>query len=85
MVCGAPLRRSYRFGESLLRFGASKVSPTGTGRLEATQATIIDAPSDAVSPVTAQGQLGFGGTYYASNGNNDFPAALIPEAGLCSL
>jgi hypothetical protein len=72
-----PYDNSYRFGESLLRFGASQSLTHWDWKLEATQATIIDAPSDAVSPVSAQGQLGFGGTYYASNGNNDFPAALF--------
>ncbi len=38
-------------------------------------------PTTPVSPVTAQGQLGFGGTYYASNGNNEFPAALFLKQG----
>ena len=76
-----PYENSYRFGESLLRFGVSQDLPRWDWKIEATQATILVAPNDAVSPVTAQGQLGFGGTYYASNGNNEFPAALFLKQG----
>ncbi len=76
-----PYENKYRYGESLLRFGMSQVAGSWDWRLEATQAMIIMAPLYAVSPVTAQGQLGFGGTYYASNGNNFFPAALFLKQG----
>ena len=41
---------------------------------------MLDAPSDAVSSVTAQGQLGLGGTYYASN-TNSYPAAAFLKQG----
>ncbi|WP_254062207.1 alginate export family protein [Acidobacterium sp. S8] len=70
-----PYRNTYPYGESLLRFGLSQATLHWDWRLEITQPTIVAAPNDAVSPVTAQGQLGFGGTYYASNGNNSYPAA----------
>jgi len=70
-----PYQNSYWYGESLLRFGLSQSLTHWDWRLEITQPTIIDAPSKAVSPVTAQGQLGFGATYYAANGNNSYPAA----------
>jgi hypothetical protein len=70
-----PYQNSYGYGESLLRFGLSQSLTHWDWRLEISQPTIIDAPNDSVSPVTAQGQLGFGGTYYASNGNNSYPAA----------
>ncbi len=43
--------------------------------MELAQPAVLGLPQDAVSPVTAQGQLGLGGTYYASNGNNADPAA----------
>ncbi len=76
-----PYENGYRFGESLLRFGASQAANRWDWRLEATQATIIDAPHTSVSPVAAQGQLGFGGTYFASNGNNGYPAALFLKQG----
>jgi Alginate export len=70
-----PNQNSYRYGESLLRFGISQSLPHWDWMLEIAQPTIVDAPKDSVSPVTAQGQLGFGGTYYASNGNHSYPAA----------
>ena len=51
-------------------------------RLEITQATILDAPNTSVSPSTAQGQLGLGGSYYVGNGNNSYPAAAFLKQGL---
>jgi len=71
----APPDNIYGYGESLLRFGLSQSVARWDWRLEVTQASILDAPNTAVSSVTAQGQLGLGGTYYASNGNNSYPAA----------
>ena len=76
-----PYNNSYRYGESLLRFGLSQSFTRWDWRLEAAQATIIDTPTTSISPVAAQGQLGFGGTYYSSNGNNAFPAALFFKQG----
>lgn len=58
-----PYNNAYGYGESMLRFGMSQSLMRWDWRLEITQATIIDAPSKAVSPVSAQGQLGFGGAY----------------------
>ena len=46
-----------------------------------TTAAMIDLPTTSVSAVTAQGQLGLGGTYYASNTNNDYPAAAFFKQG----
>jgi hypothetical protein len=79
-----PYKNSYRFGESQLRFGISQSFPHWDWKLEAMQPAIIEAPPTAVSPVSAQGQLGFGGTYYASNGNNGFPAALFLKQAFAS-
>lgn len=39
------------------------------------QSAALALPSDAISPVAAQGQLGLGGTYYAANAGNQDPAA----------
>ena len=39
------------------------------------QSAELALPTDAVSPIAAQGQLGLGGTYYASNANNNNPVA----------
>jgi len=70
-----PYENSYGYGESLLRFGVSQNLAHWDWRLEISQPTILDAPDDAVSPVTAQGQLGLGASYYVANGNNSWPAA----------
>ncbi len=72
-----PYANAYGLGESLLRFGISQDLTHWDWKIEATQATVLDAPNDAVSKNTAQGQLGFGGTYYASGANNSYPAALF--------
>jgi Alginate export len=70
-----PANNTYGYGESLLRFGLSQTVQHWDWRLEIEQATIIDAPDNAVNPSTAQGQLGLGASYYAGNGNNSYPAA----------
>ena len=65
-----PYDNSYGYGESLLRFGLSQTLAHWDWKVEITQPTILDAPNYSVSPVTAQGQLGLGATYYVANGNN---------------
>ena len=70
-----PHEAVYPYVESLVRIGVGQTIRRFDWDLELTQPTIFDLPSDAVSKVTAQGQLGLGGTYYASNGNNQYPAA----------
>ncbi len=70
-----PTEDAYGYGESLLHFGVSQSIAHWDWRLELSQATILDAPNRAVSPVAAQGQLGLGASYYAGNGNNSYPAA----------
>lgn len=72
-----PNAATYGYGESLLRFGIAQKIAHWDWMLELAQATILDAPSNAISPNAAQGQLGLGGSYYAANGNNLYPAALF--------
>jgi len=76
-----PESGSYGYVESLLRVGVAQKLNRWDWQLELAQPAILDAPSDAVSPVSAQGQLGLGGTYYASNGNNDDSAAAFLKQG----
>jgi hypothetical protein len=76
-----PYSNSYGYVESLLRLGVTQQLRRWDWELEVTQPSILDAPSDAVSSVTAQGQLGLGGTYYASSGNNQYPAAAFLKQG----
>ena len=70
-----PHEAVYPYVESLVRIGVGQTIKRFDWNLELTQPAIFDVPDHAVSPVTAQGQLGLGGTYYASNGNNQYPAA----------
>lgn len=70
-----PQSNSYGYFESLLRLGVAQRVGHWDWRLELSQPAVLGLPDDAVSPVSAQGQLGLGGTYYASNGNNTEPAA----------
>lgn len=72
---------TYGYLESLLRLGARQQTLHWAWQAELTQAAILDAPTTAVAPVLAQGQLGLGATYYASNGNNAYPAAAFFKQG----
>lgn len=76
-----PSAEQYGHQDSLLRIGIQQQIHQWDYQLELLQAAELFLPSDAVSPVTAQGQLGLGGTYYASNGNNQFPAAASFKTG----
>ena len=70
-----PKSETYSYVESLLRLSVAQRIHRWDWKLELAQPAVLGLPQDAVSPVTAQGQLGLGGTYYASNGNNADPAA----------
>lgn len=76
-----PQSETYAYVESLLRIGVQQKIQRWDWQLEITQPSILHAPTDAVSSVAAQGQLGLGGTYYASNGNEDYPAAAFFKQG----
>ena len=76
-----PESESYSYLESLIRIGVAQQTQHWDWQLEVAQPALIGLPKDAVSPVAAQGQLGLGGTYYASNGNNDNPAAAFFKQG----
>lgn len=76
-----PESASYGYGESLVRIGVAQSISHWDWKLELAQPAIIDAPANAVSPVSAQGQLGLGGSYYAGNGNNSYPAAAFFKQG----
>jgi hypothetical protein len=76
-----PYESTYGYGESLLRLSVSQTLPHWDWQAELTTASVLDLPTDAVSPITAQGQLGLGGTYYASNGNNNYPVAAFFKQG----
>jgi hypothetical protein len=76
-----PEAEKYGYVESLARIGIAQRIRQFDWQLELSQPSILDAPSDAISPVTAQGQLGLGATYFASNGNNSYPVAASLKQG----
>ncbi len=70
-----PESNTYSYLESLLRIGVAQRIRHWDWSLELAQPALLGLPDNAISPVAAQGQLGLGGTYYASGGNNSDPAA----------
>jgi Alginate export len=76
-----PANNSYVYVQSLQRIGITQFLHRWDWELELSQPSILDAPDNAISPVSAQGQLGLGGTYYAANGNNSYPAAAFLKQG----
>jgi hypothetical protein len=76
-----PQDETYGYVESLVRIGIAQHITHYDWQLEVSQPSVLDAPSYSVSPVTAQGQLGLGATYYASNGNNSYPVAASLKQG----
>jgi hypothetical protein len=75
-----PEANTYGYVESLLRVGIAQKLHSWDWQLELAQPAVLDVPGDSVSPITAQGQLGLGGTYYAAN-NNTYPAAAFLKQG----
>ncbi len=74
-----PEASTYGYVESLLRLGIAQRLRCWDWQLELAQPAVLDVPNDAVSPLTAQGQLGLGGTYYASNNNTEPAAAFLKQ------
>ncbi len=76
-----PASDTYSYLQSLLRISLSQRLTHWDWQAELTQAAVLHTPADAISPVSAQGQLGLGGTYYAAGGNNTEPAAAFLKQG----
>lgn len=70
-----PTAEQYAHQDSLLRLSMTQRIRQWDYQLELGQSAELALPTDAVSPIAAQGQLGLGGTYYASNNNHANPAA----------
>lgn len=81
---GSAGNNNYAFGHSLLRLGIGQQSDRLDWKVEISQVTIFDLPSDAVV-AAPQGQLGLGGTYYAANGNHDNNAYVFLKQGFLVL
>ncbi|HEX4065203.1 MAG TPA: alginate export family protein [Acidobacteriaceae bacterium] len=76
-----PEANTYTYLQSLLRLSVAQHIHRWDWQLELSQPAVLGAPDNAVAPVSAQGQLGLGGTYYASGGNNTDPAAAFLKQG----
>jgi Alginate export len=76
-----PASDTYSYVENLLRMSVAQRLPRWDWQLEIAQPSVLALPKDAISPVTAQGQLGLGATYYASNSNNTSNAAAFLKQG----
>jgi hypothetical protein len=76
-----PESETYGYLENLLRIGIAQQIRHWDWQIEIAQPSVLWAPDNAVSPVTAQGQLGLGATYYASNSNNSNAAAAFLKQG----
>ena len=76
-----PHSEVYGHVDSLLRIALAQRIRHFDWQAELSQSTELALPTDAVSPITAQGQLGLGGTYYASNSNNNYPVAASFKTG----
>lgn len=76
-----PNAEQYGHVDSLLRIALQQRVKRIDWTAELSQNSELWLPNDAVSTVSAQGHLGLGGTYYAHNGNNRFPAAASFKQG----
>lgn len=77
-----PDDNTYGYVESLLRVGMAQRIHHWDWQLEISQPAVLDLPNHTVSPVTAKGQLGLGGTYYAANNNTEPAAAFLKQGFL---
>jgi hypothetical protein len=76
-----PYSDSYSYLQSLLRISVAQRVNHWDWQAELAQTWVGGVPNDSVSPVSAQGQLGIGGTYYAANANNTEPVAAFFKQG----
>ena len=76
-----PYTSTYPYVEQLLRVSVAQKIKKFDWQLELSENNVFDVPTTSVSPVTAQGQLFLGGTYYASNNSNTLPVAASFKQG----
>ncbi len=74
-----PYTTTYPFVEQLLRVSVSQQIRRIDWLVELASNDSFDLPTTAVSPVAAQGALGFGGNYYAANANTTPAAAALKQ------
>ncbi|MGC2298708.1 MAG: alginate export family protein [Acidobacteriaceae bacterium] len=76
-----PYTNTYSYLQSLLRISVAQRVHRWDWQAELEQTWVGGVPNHAVSAVTAQGQLGLGGSYYAANSNNTEPVAAFFKQG----
>lgn len=76
-----PKTETYGYVESLVRIGVAQRVRHWEWQAEIAQPAVLGLPKDAVSTIAAQGQLGLGASYYASNANNRNPVAAFFKQG----
>jgi hypothetical protein len=74
-----PDTTTYGYVESLVRVGVAQRVNHWDWQIEVAQPTVLGLPDHAVSAVTAQGQLGLGATYVASNSTPTPVAAFLKQ------
>ena len=70
----------YAFPGSIFRLSLAQSSKAYEWQLEFAVPFVLGLPDDAVAPAP-QGQMGFGGTYFAANGNRANAAMLFVKQG----
>ena len=70
----------YTFSESIFRLGFSESKKNYEWKFELAVPFLLNLPNDAVQAAPL-GQLGFGGSYYASNHLNQNAALVFPKQG----
>lgn len=73
---GTPANSDYLFGAGLLRISIGMVRPTYDWQVELAAPALVGLPGDAVAP-PPEGQLGFGASYRAANGERK--VGLVPK------
>ena len=77
---GGSANNDYTYPGSILRLGFTESRPTFDWQVEFALPFLLGLPNDAIAP-GAQGQLGFGATYFAANGRNTNAAMLFAKQG----
>ena len=81
---GGSANNDYTYPGSILRVGLSESRKTFDWQLELALPFLLGLPNDAVAP-GAQGQLGFGATYFVANSRNINAAMVFAKQGFIRL
>ena len=79
-----PFNNTYAIGHSIFRLDLGQRRNNFDWQVELSQPTVLGAPDNAIAPAP-QGQLGFGGTYFAANGRSRNSAFIYPSKAFVRL